>query len=161
MLEIIDTSQISEAPSYAMLFLHGAWDGRLLLRGVPTLRRLTWRLFLRCDTILVSKVRSLPHFQGDSGWSVRRGRSQPATPPMTSRAPTPLLMVVGVGMGFPTVISPRARASGSHRHRRPREIGSRHIFGRTSPVPRECRRPSYRSRPPCRSHCAPVIRCRF
>ena len=45
-------------------------------------------------------------------------------------APTPLLMVVCVGMGFPAVISPRAPASGSHRHRRPREIGSQHIFER-------------------------------
>jgi hypothetical protein len=51
--------------------------------------------------------------------------------------------------------------SGSHWHRRPREIGSQHIFEGTTPTPRECRRPSYRSRPPCKSHGALVIRCRF
>jgi Protein of unknown function (DUF1214) len=38
----------------------------LLLRAVPTRRRLAWRLFLRHDSILVSKVRSLQDFQGDS-----------------------------------------------------------------------------------------------
>src|SRR6201999_2181091 len=38
----------------------------LLLRAVPTRRRLPWRLFLRHDSILVSKVRSLQDFQGDS-----------------------------------------------------------------------------------------------
>src|SRR5271168_5319189 len=44
----------------------------LLLRAVPTRRRLPWRLFLRHDSILVSKVRSLQDFQGDS--MVRRGK---------------------------------------------------------------------------------------
>ena len=38
----------------------------LLLRAVPTTGRLTGRLFLRHDSILVSKVWSLRDFQGDS-----------------------------------------------------------------------------------------------
>ncbi|WP_142394136.1 tyrosine-type recombinase/integrase, partial [Mycobacterium avium] len=40
--------------------------GGLLLRAVPARRRLPWRLFLRHCSILVSKVRSLQDFQGDS-----------------------------------------------------------------------------------------------
>ena len=45
---------------------HHPHRGGLLLRAVPTCRRLPWRLFLRHDSILVSKVRSLQDFQGDS-----------------------------------------------------------------------------------------------
>ncbi|MFT9588557.1 hypothetical protein ACM0A3_11850, partial [Mycobacteroides abscessus subsp. abscessus] len=37
-----------------------------LLGAVPARRGLTWRLFLRHTCILVSKVRSLRDFQGDS-----------------------------------------------------------------------------------------------
>src|ERR1700677_1647430 len=40
--------------------------GGLLLWAVPTRRRLSRHLFLRHDSILVSKVRNLRHFQGDS-----------------------------------------------------------------------------------------------
>jgi hypothetical protein len=46
--------------------VHHPHRSGLLLRAVPTRRRLPWRLFFRHDSILVSKVRSRQDCQSDS-----------------------------------------------------------------------------------------------
>jgi len=55
---------------------HHPHRGGLLFRTVSACRRLPRRLFFRHTCILVSKVRSLQHFQGDSpgGWGAGRAR---------------------------------------------------------------------------------------